>query len=64
MAHELKHHLADRMNVTSLSLCSSQNETAAVEIGAEVFAAELLLPEQMFLEFFTGADARPMKSSV
>lgn len=59
MAHELKHHLEDRPNVTSLSLCSSRNETEVVEIGAEVFAAELLFPEQMFLEFFNGRRCTP-----
>ena len=45
MAHELKHHLQDR----GASLyCASANQQQMVEIGAEVFAAELLFPTQDF----------------
>ena len=57
MAHELKHHLEDRG--APISFCSSRNETEAVEIGAEVFAAELLFPEQMFLELFPSRRCSP-----
>lgn len=46
MAHELKHHLVDQDK--SLSYCGSANETALVEISAEVFAAELIYPESDF----------------
>lgn len=51
MAHELKHHLEDRSE--SVSFCSSDNDKEMLEIGAEVFAAELLFPEQMFLDLFS-----------
>jgi Zn-dependent peptidase ImmA (M78 family) len=48
MGHELKHHLVDRESI--LSLCDPSNQSAEIEIGAEVFAAELIYPEQMFRE--------------
>jgi len=47
MAHELKHHLVD--SGTNISLCSFENERAPIEIGAEVFAAELIFPEHEFV---------------
>jgi hypothetical protein len=43
MAHELKHHLADRNQ--TIAFCHEANVPAQVEIGAEVFAAELIYPE-------------------
>ena len=46
MSHELKHHLVDAD--LSLSYCDPSNQSAAVEIGAEVFAAELIYPEADF----------------
>jgi predicted transcriptional regulator len=46
MAHELKHHLVD--SEAKLSSCSSSNEKEPIEIGAEVFAAELIFPEDDF----------------
>ena len=46
MAHELKHHLVDREK--GLSFCSSANVKEPIEIGAEIFAAELLFTEQDF----------------
>jgi hypothetical protein len=46
MAHELKHHLVDRER--GVSYCGQDNETALVEISAEVFAAELIYPEGDF----------------
>lgn len=45
MAHELKHHLKDR---GSRLYCASANQQEMVEIGAEVFAAELLFPTNDF----------------
>lgn len=48
LAHELKHHLVDRD--LSLAYCSASNESEQVEIGAEVFAAELIFPESDFAE--------------
>lgn len=47
LAHELKHHLFDR-NLGSL-YCTNRNINEQIEIGAEVFAAELLFPDQLYL---------------
>jgi Zn-dependent peptidase ImmA (M78 family) len=46
MGHELKHHLVDRDSI--VALCDSSNQSAEIEIGAEIFAAELIYPEKMF----------------
>jgi Zn-dependent peptidase ImmA (M78 family) len=46
MGHELKHHLRDAG--ISLSYCDPSNESEPIEIGAEVFAAELIYPEDAF----------------
>jgi Zn-dependent peptidase ImmA (M78 family) len=46
MGHELKHHLADRDSI--VSLCDPSNQSTEIEIGAEIFAAELIYPEHMF----------------
>lgn len=46
MGHELKHHLVDAD--LALSYCDSSNESSMIEIGAEVFAAELIYPEDDF----------------
>jgi Zn-dependent peptidase ImmA (M78 family) len=46
MGHELKHHLADRE--AGHSYCDVSNETNYIEIGAEIFAAELIFPEEEF----------------
>jgi Zn-dependent peptidase ImmA (M78 family) len=46
MGHELKHHLADRGS--SLSYCDSSNQSNPIEIGAEIFAAELIYPDDDF----------------
>jgi len=51
MAHELKHHLVDRE--AGLSYCDASNENEAREIGAEIFAAEFIFPEQGFIERLT-----------
>jgi Zn-dependent peptidase ImmA (M78 family) len=48
MGHELKHHLADR--AAGLTYCDASNENEPIEIGAEVFAAELIFPEQDFID--------------
>jgi uncharacterized protein DUF955 len=45
MAHELKHHFHDE----GLSFCDVSNEQNYIEIGAEVFAAELIFPEADFI---------------
>jgi Zn-dependent peptidase ImmA (M78 family) len=52
MAHELKHHLVDRN--LSYICCSQYNEAEPIEIGAEIFAAELLYPEKDFAETLLG----------
>jgi Zn-dependent peptidase ImmA (M78 family) len=46
MGHELKHHLVDRDSI--VALCDPSNQSAEIEIGAEVFAAEMIYPESMF----------------
>jgi len=47
LAHELKHHLFDCG--IALSYCGLSNETEPIEIGAEIFAAELIFPEEDFV---------------
>jgi Zn-dependent peptidase ImmA (M78 family) len=49
MAHELKHFLTDRH--LGLSYCDQSNMSKSVEIGAEIFAAELLFPDQYFVDY-------------
>lgn len=45
LAHELKHHLLDRES------CSTVDDGSSIrEIAAEVFAAELLFPELLFIK--------------
>jgi Zn-dependent peptidase ImmA (M78 family) len=46
MAHELKHHLKDQE--LKMIHCGTSNVHEHIEIGAEVFAAELIFPEQDF----------------
>jgi hypothetical protein len=46
LAHEVKHHLCDQEHAKAF--CHDENQTDVLEIGAEVFAAELLYPEQDF----------------
>jgi len=46
MGHELKHHLTD--SGSSLSFCDASNQSNPIEIGAELFAAELIYPEDDF----------------
>lgn len=47
MAHELKHHLVDQSSQISCNEITPA--TDYIEKGAEVFAAELIFPEQDFL---------------
>lgn len=47
LGHELKHHLVDQ-KFGSL-VCTNKNISEEIEIGAEIFSAELLYPEQLFL---------------
>lgn len=46
MAHELKHFLFDRD--LGQVICFENNQNEAIEIGAEIFAAELMFPDQDF----------------
>src|SRR5258708_33267325 len=46
LGHELKHHFADRSKL--IIKCMSANAREPLEIGAEVFSAELLLPDDLF----------------
>lgn len=46
MGHELKHHLTDAG--MTVSYCDPSNQSEVIEIGAEVFAAELIYPEDEF----------------
>jgi Zn-dependent peptidase ImmA (M78 family) len=48
MGHELKHHLMDE--VQGISLCSDDNEQSIIERAADVFAAELIYPVDMFFD--------------
>jgi Zn-dependent peptidase ImmA (M78 family) len=48
MAHELKHFLTDRD--LQVSFCDLSNINRQIEVGAEIFAAELLFPDQFFVE--------------
>lgn len=47
LAHEYKHHLTDQDE--SVVHCISAESKAIIEIGAEVFAAEFIYPEALFL---------------
>ena len=47
MAHELKHFFRDRD--LGISYCDQSNLNKTLEIGAEIFAAELLFPDRDFI---------------
>src|SRR6185503_12136201 len=47
MAHELKHFYRDRH--LGISYCDQSNLGKTLEIGAEIFAAELLFPDKDFM---------------
>src|SRR6266481_1528768 len=47
MAHELKHHLVD--SGAGPVVCRTNEQTRRIEIGAEVFASELIYPERDFV---------------
>jgi Zn-dependent peptidase ImmA (M78 family) len=51
MAHELKHHLTD--HAIGASYCDPSNASEPIEIGAEIFAAEFIFPEQDFADALT-----------
>lgn len=49
MAHELKHFLRD--GTLSYTYCHAANISKPIEVGAEVFAGELIFPEQEFIKY-------------
>jgi Zn-dependent peptidase ImmA (M78 family) len=49
MAHELKHFFRDRD--LGISYCEKSNLSKAIEVGAEIFAAELIFPDQDFIKY-------------
>jgi Zn-dependent peptidase ImmA (M78 family) len=49
MAHELKHHLKDR-DTPDFQCGFAEGTTDHIEVGAEIFAAELIFPESDFRE--------------
>jgi Zn-dependent peptidase ImmA (M78 family) len=51
MAHELKHFFRDRD--LGISYCDQSNLNKSLEIGAEIFAAELLFPDRDFVAHMT-----------
>ena len=58
MAHELKHHLVDHELAKRVVLgCQevSWSEGSTIEIGAEIFASELIYPEEEFVSQAKGA---------
>ncbi len=62
MAHELKHHLVDSKSASIL--CRTNEQTRRVEVGAEVFAAELIYPERDFVyDLFRLLQAMPQTVS-
>ncbi|MCL4415119.1 MAG: ImmA/IrrE family metallo-endopeptidase [Actinobacteria bacterium] len=50
MIHELKHHYVDRSILRCVCL-EAYDSMPAIEIGAEIFAAEFLFPESEFRQF-------------
>ncbi|EKD84352.1 MAG: hypothetical protein ACD_39C00095G0010 [uncultured bacterium] len=48
LAHELKHHLFDQDQ--QAIYCSNTNVNQHIEIGAEIFAAEFIYPENEFVD--------------
>ncbi|HYC44843.1 MAG TPA: ImmA/IrrE family metallo-endopeptidase [Burkholderiales bacterium] len=49
LTHELKHHYCDQDKLSSGELpCGDYNANELIEVGAEVFAAEFLYPEEEF----------------
>ncbi len=54
LVHELKHHFCDREILDGGQIpCGDYNANRAIEIGAEVFAAEFIYPEAEFLQLAT-----------
>jgi len=49
MGHELKHHFIDRPAGLLESFCATTNQTDLIEKAAEIFAAELVYPDEDFI---------------
>jgi Zn-dependent peptidase ImmA (M78 family) len=50
MIHELKHHFVDRLLIEEGKIeCDAYNANRQIEVGAEIFAAEFIFPEEEFL---------------
>ena len=56
LAHELKHFFRDRD--LGISYCDQSNLNKSLEIGAEIFAAELLFPDRDFVNHMTAMGIR------
>src|SRR4029078_11820772 len=56
MAHELKHFFRDRD--LGISYCDQSNLNKSLEIGADVFAAELLFPDRDFMSHMNAMGIR------
>lgn len=56
LAHELKHFFRDRD--LGISYCDQSNLNKSLEIGAEIFAAELLFPDRDFVNQMTAMRIR------
>lgn len=50
MIHELKHHYEDRHRLQCFTCQDVYDSSPLIEIGAEVFAAEFIFPEEEFRE--------------
>ena len=56
MAHELKHFFRDRD--LGISYCDQSNLNKSLEVGAEIFAAELLFPDRDFMSHMNAMGIR------
>lgn len=56
MAHELKHFFRDRD--LGISYCDQSNLSKSLEVGAEIFAAELLFPDRDFMSHMNAMGIR------
>jgi Zn-dependent peptidase ImmA (M78 family) len=61
MAHELKHYLTDRH--LKISYCDQSNITKRIEAGAEVFAAEFLFPDHLFVRYMELMNVKRLQCS-
>jgi hypothetical protein len=57
LAHELKHFFRDRE--LGISYCDQSNLNKSLEVGAEIFAAELLFPDRDFIAQMKTMGIRP-----